>query len=81
LNVLDFIFGLLQVDDLDCNNLLSSIVDSFEDFTEGTFSNSLLFGEDELWVLRAEKNETDDKMEWTSPIGRQLTSLQAIARQ
>ncbi len=45
LNVLDLIFRLLQVDDLDGHHLFSAIVDALVDLTERPLPNALLFCE------------------------------------
>lgn len=42
LNVVDLIFGIFEVDDLDRNRLARSFVETFVDFTEGTFSDTIL---------------------------------------
>lgn len=42
LNVVNFIFGVLEIDDFDSNWLSGSFVEALVDFTEGTLSNSIL---------------------------------------
>ena len=43
LYILDLIFGFFKIDDLYSDNLLRSVVDTFENLTKATFSDSLLF--------------------------------------
>ena len=50
LDVLDLIFGLLQVDDLDGHDQLGALVDALEHFAERALADTLLLGEDELRV-------------------------------
>ena len=50
LNVLNLIFGLLQIDYLDGYHLLAAIVDALEHLAERTLADSLLLREDLLWV-------------------------------
>jgi len=45
LNVLDFVFGLFQVDDLDSDNAVIVQVDSLENLAEGAAPDLLLLGE------------------------------------
>lgn len=50
LDVFDFIFGLLEIDYFYGNNLLRSVVNSFEYFAETSFANSFLFSEYQLRI-------------------------------
>lgn len=50
LDVLHFIFSLLQVDDLDSNYLLRAIVNAFKDFSKGPLPDPLKLGEQLLRV-------------------------------
>lgn len=50
LDIFDLIFGLLEINDLDGDNLLRPIVDAFEHLAEAAFSDPLLFGKYQLGV-------------------------------
>ena len=50
LDVLNLVLGLLEVDDLDSDHLLRSVVDAFEYLAEAALPDPLLFGEYQLGV-------------------------------
>lgn len=50
LNVFDFIFGFLQVDDFNSHNLLRPVVDAFKHFAERALADALLFREDQFRI-------------------------------
>lgn len=50
LYVLNLIFRLFEIDDLNGHDLLSPVVDAFEDFAEATLSDSLLFCKYQLGI-------------------------------
>lgn len=62
LDVLDLIFRLLQVDDLDGHDLLRPVVDPLEHLAERALADALLLREDQLRVhlLRRRKQSRDD---------------------
>lgn len=57
LDVLDLILGFFEVNDLDGDDLLGSIVDAFEDLAEAAFADSLLFREYQLGVHLLQRNK------------------------
>lgn len=58
LDVLDLIFGLLEIDDFDGHDLLGSVVHALEHFPERPLADLLLLCEDELGIdLLREKKE------------------------
>lgn len=57
LNVLDFILGLFEVDDLDGHNMLGTIVDPLVHFAEGALADSLLLSEYQLGIHSLQKKE------------------------
>lgn len=50
LDVLHFIFSLLQVNDLYSNDPLRAIVNAFEDLSKRSLSDPLKLGEQLLWI-------------------------------
>lgn len=55
LDVFDFIFGFFKVDYFYGNDLLRSVIDTFEHLTKGALADLLLFREDQLGVDLLEK--------------------------
>lgn len=75
LNVLDLILGLLQVDDLDGNNALCTIVDTFEHLSEEETcgrrrrDNRSLFKRQWRWKRKCVNNEKSNVMnKWRRPL-------------
>lgn len=69
LYILDLIFRLFKIDDLNGNNLLSPVVDTFENLAEATFPDSFLFCKYQLGVnLLQQKNSRFRLLLWSFDI-------------
>jgi hypothetical protein len=68
LDILDLIFGLFQVDDLDGDHLLGPVVDPFVDFAERALPDTLLLSEHKLRIHPLERKQKQ----------KQLSSLKDI---
>lgn len=62
LYVLDLILRLLEIDDLDGDDLLSPVVDAFEDLAEATLPDSFLFRKYQLGVHLLQQRSNDRRL-------------------
>lgn len=65
LNVLDLIFRLFEIDDLDGHNLLGPVVDTLEDLAEATLPNSLLFRKYQLGIHLLQQKSDGSSVSWS----------------
>jgi len=62
LYILDFIFRLFKIDNLDGNNLLGPVVDTFENLAEATLSDSFLFCKYQLGVHLLQQKDSISRL-------------------
>jgi len=62
LYVLDFIFRLFKIDNLDGDNLLGPVVDTLENLAEATLSDSLLFCKYQLGVHLLQQKDSISRL-------------------